>query len=47
VQVADLFATLARALGIDRDREFMASRSRPVKLVDPDGRTIPELLAAS
>ena len=45
VQVADLFATLARALGIDRDREFMASRSRPVKLVDPNGIVVPELLA--
>ena len=45
VQVADLFATLAQALGIERDKEFLATTRRPVKLVDPNGVVVPELLA--
>jgi hypothetical protein len=44
VQVADLFATLAAALGLERDKEFLAGK-RPIKLVDPDGEVVPELLA--
>jgi uncharacterized protein (DUF1501 family) len=44
VQVADLFATIAATLGIERNKEF-ASGKRPVKLVDPDGAVVPELLA--
>jgi uncharacterized protein (DUF1501 family) len=44
VQVADLFATLAAALGIDGKKEFQ-TRNRPVKLVDPNGQPVPELLA--
>ena len=44
VQVADLFATLAAALTLDRDREYLAGK-RPVKLIDPDGRVVRDLLA--
>ncbi len=43
VQVADLFATIAELLGIERDKEFKSGR-RPVKLIDPNGIVVPELL---
>jgi len=44
VQVADLFATVAQALGIDGSKEFQ-TRNRPIWLVDPKGKPVPELLA--
>ena len=44
IAVADLFATLARLLGIDGSREFTTPNGRPVKLVDPVGVPLPELL---
>jgi hypothetical protein len=44
VSVPDLFATLAAALGVDRAKEFHAGL-RPIKLVDPEGKPVVELLA--
>jgi len=46
VAVADLFATFARLLNLDRDRAFETPSGRPVTLVDPDGRVVEELLAS-
>ena len=43
VQVADLFATIAASMGLERDKEFLAGK-RPVKLVDPEGKVVEELL---
>jgi uncharacterized protein (DUF1501 family) len=43
VQVADLFATLGASLGLDREKEFHAGK-RPIKLIDPDGKIVQELL---
>jgi hypothetical protein len=45
VQVADLFATFAQALGFDRDKEFETPIGRTVRLVDPAGRPVSELFA--
>jgi hypothetical protein len=42
--VPDLYVTLAKVLGFDPDRSYVASR-RPITLVDPEGREISELLA--
>jgi len=44
VAVAELFATFARLLEIDGGKEFHAGL-RPIHLVDPAGKVIPELLA--
>jgi hypothetical protein len=44
VQVADLFATLAQLLGIQGNKEFH-TKNRPVWLVDPNGKPVPELIA--
>ena len=44
VQVADLFATVAKALGIRGDKSF-ATESRSVELVDPAGVPVAELLS--
>jgi len=44
VQVADLFATFARLLGIDRDREFPTASGRTIRLIDPEGNVVSELL---
>ena len=43
VRVADLFATIARLLGIEAGKEFNTA-TRPVKLVDPNGAVVTELL---
>ena len=45
VSVADLYATLARLLAIRGEREFPTPSQRPVKLVDPAGVAVGELLA--
>ncbi len=45
VQVADLFATIAALLGLERDKTFQATPRRPVKLIDPDGVVVQELIA--
>lgn len=45
LQVADLFATLAQALGMDRNRTFLAPSGRPIRMVDATGKVIPGLLA--
>ncbi len=42
-KVADLFATMGAALRIDRDKEFHAGK-RPIKLIDPEGLVIQELI---
>ena len=43
VQVADLYASIAQALGIEREKVFQATTKRPVKLVDPNGSVVSEL----
>ena len=43
IAIADLYATIAATLHMDRDREFMV-KQRPVTLIDPEGRVITELL---
>ncbi len=45
VQVPDLFATIAQTLHLERDKVFQASTTRPVKLIDPNGAVVSELLA--
>ncbi len=45
VQVADLFATMAQVLGVERDKEFNPTGRRPNKLIDPDGMVVSELIA--
>jgi hypothetical protein len=45
VQVADLFATVARLLGIEGGKEF-TTNSRSIRLVDPKGIVVRELLAS-
>jgi len=44
VAVADLFSTFARLLRIEGDKEFHAGL-RPIHLVDPVGKALPELLS--
>jgi hypothetical protein len=43
IAVAELFATFARLLKIDGGKEFHAGL-RPIHLIDPAGKVIPELL---
>jgi hypothetical protein len=43
VSIPDLFATLAVALEVQSDKEFHAGK-RPIKLIDPNGKAVPELL---
>jgi uncharacterized protein (DUF1501 family) len=43
VAVADLFTTFAHVLKIEGDKTFHAGR-RPIQLVDPNGKVVPELL---
>jgi uncharacterized protein (DUF1501 family) len=45
VQVADLFATFAQALGLERDKEFATPLGRTIRLVDPEGESVRELFA--
>jgi hypothetical protein len=44
IQVADLFATFAQLLGLERDKELHVGK-RPVKLIDPNGRVVGDLIA--
>jgi hypothetical protein len=45
VEVPDLMATIARALGLDPMKQNLAENDRPIRLVDPKARPIAELLA--
>jgi len=44
VQVPDLFATIAKCLGLDGGKRFDTPIGRPIKMVD-GGKAVPELLA--
>lgn len=45
VTAADLMATIAHALGIDRTRVNTTPEGRPIQVVDPAGRVVDELFA--
>ena len=45
VQVADLFATFARQLGLDRDKQLMTPLGRPLAVVESWAKPIHEVLA--
>jgi hypothetical protein len=45
VGAADLLATLAHALGVDRTRVNATPEGRPITVVDPAGRVVDELFA--
>ena len=45
VSVADLLATICRGLGIDHTRQNMSNVGRPIRIVEPGGTPIDELLA--
>ena len=44
-QVAELYATICAALGIDYEKENITPANRPIALVDEGGSPIKELLA--
>jgi hypothetical protein len=43
--VPDFIATIARALGIDGTRQNLSNVGRPIRLVEPSGRAIAEVLS--
>jgi hypothetical protein len=43
--VGDFLATIARALGIDGTRQNLSNVGRPIRVIDPAGRAIEEVLA--
>jgi uncharacterized protein (DUF1501 family) len=45
VKVPDLLATICRALGIDPLKQNMSNVGRPIRLADPGGNPISEVLA--
>lgn len=45
VSVPDFLATVCRALGLDPRKQNMSNVGRPIRLVDPTGRPIEEVLA--
>jgi hypothetical protein len=45
VQVADLFATFSQLLGFQRDQEFSTPVGRTIRLIDPEGKPVTELIA--
>ena len=45
VSTPDFIATVARALGIDGTRQNMSNVGRPIRIVEPAGRAIEEILA--
>ena len=45
VSVADLMATVCRALGIDPNRQNMSNVGRPIPLVERGARPVTEVLA--
>ncbi len=44
VKVADLYATICRAVGINHQKENISPEGRPIPLVDRDGAPIKELV---
>ena len=44
VSVADFYATICAALGIDPSSENMTPEGRPIRIVDDGGKPIPELI---
>lgn len=44
VQIPDLLATVCEALGVDRHQQNMSNLGRPIRVVDPAGQPISELL---
>ena len=45
VGVTDLLATICRAIGIDPTKQNMSNVSRPIRVVDPSGKPVAEVLA--
>ena len=45
VRVPDFIATIAHALGVDRNRQNLSNVGRPIRIVEPAGRPIQEVLA--
>jgi uncharacterized protein (DUF1501 family) len=45
VSVPDLMATICRALGLDPRRQNMSNVNRPIRLADPNGQPLREILA--
>ena len=43
--VPDFIATIARAVGIDGTRQNLSNVGRPIRIVEPTGQAIPEVLA--
>ena len=41
----DLIATIAHALGVDGTRQNLSNVGRPIRVIDPAGRAIEEVLA--
>lgn len=44
VHTADLMATILRGIGLDPRKQNMSNVGRPIRLADPDGKAIEELL---
>lgn len=44
VQPSDFMATICRAVGVDPTKQNMSNVGRPIRLADPDGKPIQELL---
>jgi hypothetical protein len=45
VRVADLIATICRALNLDPMNQNMSNVGRPIRLADPDGQPVTEILS--
>jgi uncharacterized protein (DUF1501 family) len=45
MSVSDLLATLCQAIGLDPTKQNLSNVNRPIRLVDPSGKTVKELLA--
>jgi hypothetical protein len=45
VSVAQFFATVCHALGIDHTKQNMSNVGRPIRIVEPGAKPIEQLLA--
>jgi hypothetical protein len=45
VSVPDLLATVVKSLGIDPNKQNMSNVGRPIRIADPEGKPIEEILA--
>jgi hypothetical protein len=45
IHVPDLMATIYRALGLDPEKQNMSNVGRPIRLADPAGKPVEEILA--